>query len=130
MRNIATKCMLVLGSLLTGLIVCYSRVYLGYHTIEQVVVGALVGSLIALVWFYMIHTKISPRYFGLIVSWYMLDKIFNRFLSFNLFIFFSAILPRRISELLMLRDYTNIPDIISFQYKSERNEANRYSCKI
>lgn len=36
--------------ILMGLIVCYSRYYLNYHTLEQVVVGACIGSLFGIIW--------------------------------------------------------------------------------
>lgn len=35
-----------------SLIVCFSRYHLGVHTIEQIVVGAVIGSIFAVVWFH------------------------------------------------------------------------------
>ena len=33
-----------------GAIVCYSRVYLNYHTIDQVLVGCFIGALFGIIW--------------------------------------------------------------------------------
>ncbi|CAG0920925.1 unnamed protein product [Notodromas monacha] len=49
----------------------YSRVYLGYHTMEQVVVGAFVGSLFASAWFYIMQHYLSPCFLKILChpSW-------------------------------------------------------------
>jgi hypothetical protein len=47
----------------------YHRVYLEYHTFEQVAVGALVGILFGGVWFYAVH-NIFSNFFHLITTWY------------------------------------------------------------
>jgi dolichyldiphosphatase len=44
------KRFVVLSLLSLQFVVCYSRVYLSYHTSEQVIVGALVGGLFGALW--------------------------------------------------------------------------------
>ena len=36
-------------------VVTYSRVYLGYHTVNQVVWGGAIGSMVSLIWFLLSH---------------------------------------------------------------------------
>jgi dolichyldiphosphatase len=70
--------------------VSYSRYYLGYHTLEQVVVGAVVGIVMACAWFYYIQHHASPC--------------------------FLKILCHPWAQFFMLRDTTMIPNIMMFEY--------------
>jgi hypothetical protein len=60
---------------------------------------------------------------------FQIVKIFSfycfmvHFFAKILFFILNKINLRRISEFFMLRDYTNIPNILLFQYTVERNEA-------
>lgn len=92
------KSILIIGSFFAAVLVALSRVYLEYHTVEQVLVGAFVGTFIGCVWFYLVHSYFS-QYFHMITTW-------------------------KISEYLMVRDYSHIPNILLFQYSVERNESN------
>lgn len=92
------KAMLVSGSFLCAGLVAFSRIYLEYHTIEQVVVGSIVGILLGIAWFFLVH-RVFSQYFHFITTW-------------------------RLSEFFMIRDYSNIPNVLFFQYSAERNEAN------
>jgi len=47
---LSQKRALIASMLLLGGVVCYSRVHLGVHTLEQVLVGAAVGSLLGALW--------------------------------------------------------------------------------
>lgn len=88
---------LILGAEVTALLVAYSRVYLEYHTVEQVIVGGAIGRAFGAIWFFLVH-YIFSRYFAVITSW-------------------------KASEFLMIRDYSPIPNVQLFQYTVERNEA-------
>ncbi|KAL8812342.1 MAG: hypothetical protein Q9223_001100 [Gallowayella weberi] len=54
------RILLAIWSILFAAIVCASRVYLHYHTVNQVLVGCAVGSVVALAWFGV--TTIARRY--------------------------------------------------------------------
>lgn len=88
---------LILGAEVTAMLVAYSRVYLEYHTVEQVIIGGAIGSISGAVWFFLVH-YIFSRYFAAITLW-------------------------KVSEFLMIRDYSPIPNVQLFQYTVERNEA-------
>lgn len=88
---------LILGAEVCALLVAYSRVYLEYHTVEQVIVGGAIGRVSGAVWFFIVHYLFS-HYFMAITQW-------------------------KISEFLMIRDYSPIPNVLLFQYTVERNEA-------
>ncbi|XP_077534297.1 dolichyldiphosphatase 1-like isoform X1 [Haemaphysalis longicornis] len=84
--------------------VSYSRVYLEYHTWAQVCWGALIGSLLACFWFCLTQFILTPLY-PRIVSWHL-------------------------SELLMLRDTTLIPNVMWFEYTSYRAESRTRQRKL
>lgn len=44
------------------------RVYLMYHTVTQVIIGALLGSILAILWFLFVHFALTP-FFPTIASW-------------------------------------------------------------
>ncbi|CAF0956437.1 unnamed protein product [Brachionus calyciflorus] len=96
--QILIKSCLCLGAFISAVLVAFSRVYLEYHTYEQVLAGGLLGILCGSLWFFAVHCIISS-YFPYITTW-------------------------KISEFLMIRDYTHIPNILLFQYTAERNEAS------
>lgn len=93
------KGFLIGGSILVAVLVAYSRVYLEYHTYQQIIVGSILGTFFGSLWFFAVHTFFSKHYYIIITSW-------------------------KISEFLMIRDYTHIPNVLLFQYTAERNEAN------
>lgn len=65
-----SKLMIISASLGVALLVCVSRVYLLYHTIAQVVCGALVGIAFATVWFWLTCAVFTPLY-PWVVSWWV-----------------------------------------------------------
>nr|ACO11104.1 Dolichyldiphosphatase 1 [Caligus rogercresseyi] len=91
----------VLGLGVLTLLVSYGRLYLQYHTLSQVFVGALVGILFASLWFLLTQTLFAI-YFPVIASW-------------------------RISEFFLIRDTSLIPNIFWFEYTSARVEAKNRS---
>lgn len=78
--------------------VCIGRVYLLYHTISQVIVGAIIGTSFGLLWFLLVHVILTPYIFPRIVSW-------------------------KISELLLIRDTSLIPNVMLFEYTRSRQES-------
>ena len=97
----ATFSLLCFG--LSGL-VSYGRIYLHYHTWSQVIWGILIGAMFALIWFVIVHFLMTPC--------------------------FPWITSTRIAEFFMIRDYTNIPDVMWFDYMHARGEANNRHRKM
>ncbi|KAJ0087765.1 hypothetical protein Patl1_32055 [Pistacia atlantica] len=54
-NNGKQKWIVALSSLSLAFLTMYSRVYLGYHTVSQVIGGAFVGSSCGAVWFWMVN---------------------------------------------------------------------------
>ncbi|XP_013382252.1 dolichyldiphosphatase 1 [Lingula anatina] len=75
----------------------YSRIYLGYHTFRQVFWGAVLGAILGALWFSIVQLVCTP-FFPLIAAW-------------------------PISEYLMIRDSTLIPNVMWFEYTSHRTES-------
>ena len=86
------------GNIAVAVTVIYGRVYLYYHTVEQVVYGAAFGSLCAVAWFAVTHWVLSPALFPYLAS-------------------------TRAAEFFLLRDLTDIPHVVWFEYVNARNEA-------
>lgn len=97
--DIVWKHIVSLGSIFTALVVAYSRVYLRYHTPEQVLFGLLVGSLLGICWFVCAQRLFSPL-FDVIVSW-------------------------PVSEMLLIKDSTRIPNVLWFEYVESRKESRQ-----
>ncbi|XP_045472588.1 dolichyldiphosphatase 1-like [Harmonia axyridis] len=99
-----SKILILSSSVIMSLLVCISRTYLQYHSFYQVLIGSIVGALFATLWFaltYMVFTPLFPQ----IVSW-------------------------RISEILLLRDTTLIPNVLWFEYTNTRQEVRVRSRKL
>lgn len=79
-------------------VMSYSRVYLEYHTVSQVVWGSAIGSLSATVWFLVTQYVLTPLY-PTIAAW-------------------------RLAELFLIRDCSTIPNIMWFEYVTSRGEAH------
>jgi dolichyldiphosphatase len=92
--------MVVFAQLFVATIVAYSRVYLHYHTIPQVVVGALIGTILGCVWYY--------------------------FVNYEFIKYVPMIIEHPLARYFLLRDYSSIPRLIHFQYESEYAEAKRW----
>ena len=56
-----------------GVLVCFSRLYLGYHTIDQVLVGVGVGTVVAILW------SMIDIYFGNLLGDYICSIPFIHF---------------------------------------------------
>lgn len=116
-----SKLLIITSSVVLALLVCISRIYLQYHTFTQVFCGALVGILFATFWFFLTCLVFTPLY-PQIVSWYV------AFLCEK-----HAPTPffyRKISEILLLRDTTLIPNVLWFEYTNTRQEVRARSRKL
>lgn len=98
------KSCLVGVCIVIAIIVNISRVYLQYHTWNQVLGGTIAGLIFATIWFTFTHLILTPL-FPVIVSW-------------------------RVSELLLLRDTSLIPNILWFEYTNSRQEARARGRKL
>jgi len=99
-----TKIIIISSSVLMAVVVCFGRIYLQYHTVAQVLCGAFVGALLATLWFILTCIVFTPL-FPIIVSW-------------------------KISEILLLRDTTLIPNVLWFEYTNTRQEVRARSRKL
>ena len=77
--------------------VAYGRVYLGYHSLSQVYWGAGIGSGFAFVWFLITQFVLTP--------------------------WFSWLCSTRLFEFFLIRDYSDIPNVVWFDYFHAKNEA-------
>jgi len=93
------KLFVILATLSCAGVMSYSRVYLQYHTVEQVVWGSVIGAVFALVWFVVTQYLLTP--------------------------FYTPIANWRISEFFLLRDCSPIPNIMWFEYVNTRGEAHK-----
>ena len=100
------KVTLLLANTALALTVMYGRVYLGYHTVEQVFYGCLIGTLLAYGWFYAVDILLTP--------------------------WFPLVASLKVSEFFLLRDLTSIPNVMWFEFVNAKNESiqrNRSSIK-
>ncbi|KAF7417709.1 hypothetical protein HZH68_000362 [Vespula germanica] len=98
------RIIIVAACIIVAVLVSYGRIYLQYHSTSQVLCGALVGVTLGVAWFLITHTILTPL-FPLIVSW-------------------------RVSEYLLLRDTTLIPNVLWFEYTNIRTEVRARSRKL
>ncbi|VEL36821.1 unnamed protein product [Protopolystoma xenopodis] len=86
----------ILFILLLTFVTCFSRVYLLYHDVNQVICGLVVGAILGSTWFLLVNFVFTPHF----------PAIANSFLG-NLF---------------MLQDHTMISNIMLFEYICCKNE--------
>ncbi|XP_073994965.1 dolichyldiphosphatase 1-like [Rhodnius prolixus] len=98
------KTVIIVGCVFLATVISISRIYLQYHTWKQVLCGALVGILFGTFWFAITYLIFTP-YFPVVASW-------------------------KISELLLIRDTTLIPNILWFEYTNSRQEARARGRKL
>jgi len=99
-----SKLMVSLGCFAAALIVTFSRVYLLYHSVSQVIVGSLIGALLGLLWFLLTNYILTP-WFQTVASWW-------------------------VCEWLLIRDQTLIPNVVWFEYTIGRQEIRARSRKL
>ncbi|XP_072285329.1 dolichyldiphosphatase 1-like isoform X1 [Pyxicephalus adspersus] len=98
-RHVLSLCLMTAACL-----VSYSRVYLKYHSWSQVAYGAVVGSILAIAWFFFTQETLTPL-FPRIAAW-------------------------PISEFFLIRDASLIPNILWFEYTVTRSEARNRQRKL
>ncbi|KAK9510496.1 hypothetical protein O3M35_005270 [Rhynocoris fuscipes] len=98
------KTVIILTCIFLAILISFSRIYLQYHTWKQVIWGAFVGISFGTLWFAITYLVFTPC-FPVIVSW-------------------------KISELLLIRDTTLIPNILWFEYTNSRQEARARGRKL
>lgn len=64
----AGRVFVILSSWILAVLVCFSRIYLQYHTWMQVIVGSILGIITGISWFSVTHILLTP-YFPFVVSW-------------------------------------------------------------
>ncbi|KAJ1665878.1 hypothetical protein GGF44_002953 [Coemansia sp. RSA 1694] len=95
--NVWHKGAVQLGAVGLSVLVAASRVYLGYHSVPQVLAGAAVGLAAGLVWYLAVERVLYPS--GLV----------------------EALLDTSVSRWLLLRDSRGVPDIALAEYRLSRN---------
>lgn len=98
------KVVVAMALVAAAIVVSYSRVYLLYHSWSQVIWGAVIGLALGTCWFTLTHLVLTP-FFPIVASW-------------------------RISERLMIRDTSLIPNIMWFEYTHARTENRTRSRKL
>tara|TARA_R110002050_G_scaffold92872_2_gene194237 strand:+ start:254 stop:547 length:294 start_codon:yes stop_codon:yes gene_type:complete len=78
-------------------------VYLGVHTVEQVLVGCGVGVLFGVMWYYLMEKLIAPTIFPVIENW-------------------------EISKMLYIRDNSSIHNVLSVEYESTMKYRKNGKC--
>jgi dolichyldiphosphatase len=96
-RDVTCRVIAALVAIMVACFVCYSRIYLVYHSWPQVVCGSILGSVLAAIWFLIVHVLLTPL--------------------------FPLMLHNMFAEWLLLRDLTLIPHIMWFEYVQARSEA-------
>uniref|UniRef100_A0A0X3NXM7 Dolichyldiphosphatase 1 n=2 Tax=Schistocephalus solidus TaxID=70667 RepID=A0A0X3NXM7_SCHSO len=86
-------------ALLLSCITAYSRLYLGFHTFQQICIGSLIGIIAGFCWFLLVHFILIPR--------------------------FSYITDSRLGRFLMLQNLTFIPNVLQFDYLNARRASSR-----
>ncbi|KAF6201041.1 hypothetical protein GE061_005488 [Apolygus lucorum] len=98
------KTVIVVGSFLIAILSSFGRIYLQYHTWQQVLCGAALGSFNGTIWFALVHFALTP-YFPYVASW-------------------------KISEFMLLRDTTLIPNVLWFEYTNAMRESRMRGRKL
>ncbi|XP_068644157.1 lipid phosphate phosphatase gamma-like [Aristolochia californica] len=86
-----------------ALLTMYSRVYLGYHTVEQVFAGAVLGLLLGAIWFWMVN------YF---------------FINY-----FPAIEESFCGRFFYIKDCSHVPNVLKFEYDNARAARMRMAAR-
>lgn len=82
-----------------AVIVCVSRIYLYYHTLEQVFIGFVIGSICGILWFCVVEKLCMP--------------------------YSQKLVNTKLGEFFLVRDSSAIPDILWFEYTATRSEVRQ-----
>ncbi|KAK7267641.1 hypothetical protein RIF29_20319 [Crotalaria pallida] len=83
----------------TAFLTMYSRVYLGYHTVAQVLAGTALGVFLGAAWFWVVN-NVLYLYFPLIE-----ESVFGR--------------------MFYVKDTSHIPNVLKFEYEKARAERQK-----
>lgn len=98
------------------------RVYLGYHSWQQVLCGGLLGATVAGLWFLLVQvspTCLSSHIAGLSPIHL---SLYSQFVFTPLF---PWLVHNRVAGWLLLRDLSLIPNVMWFEYVQSRTEAKQ-----
>ncbi|OAD54922.1 Dolichyldiphosphatase 1 [Eufriesea mexicana] len=98
------RIIIIAACIIVAILVTYSRVYLLYHSSSQVLWGTFIGIILGTTWFIITYIVLTPIFPIIVSCW--------------------------ISEYLLLRDTTLIPNILWFEYTNIRTEARARSRKL
>uniref|UniRef100_M4BUL3 Dolichyldiphosphatase n=1 Tax=Hyaloperonospora arabidopsidis (strain Emoy2) TaxID=559515 RepID=M4BUL3_HYAAE len=85
--------------IVTSCLTCYSRIHLNYHSVDQVIAGAVVGVLTGVGWYTFI-SAVSPWLFPLVAT-------------------------SRLAKLFFVRDVSHIPDLTVYQHEISSTKLNK-----
>ena len=74
--------------------VAYSRLYLHYHSLDQILVGLFVGGVFGVLWQGIYHYYLTPSSF------------------------YKSIATSLICQKFYIKDYSNIPNVLVFEYEN------------
>ncbi|KAJ8659859.1 hypothetical protein O0I10_004452 [Lichtheimia ornata] len=103
--HIMYKVLATLGMVSLSLLVCYSRIYLEYHSAMQVAAGMGVGSLYGLLWHWILEFVIRPS--GII----------------------DRLLDTPLAKLFYLRDMRAIDNVARWEYHQWLQQRQKSKCK-
>jgi len=103
-RYFLTRHIIFLIVLISSIMVCLSRVYLGYHSREQVLIGSAIGMIVGILW-YSIADPITVKYL------------------------FPSIKNNPIVKFCLIRDSSSVKDIIRFEYVNVFNSSQNIEGK-
>lgn len=82
----------------------FLRIYLEYHYVNQIFIGALVGITMGCIWFFVVHVILTPWFPWIVSRW---GSILIPHISFS-----------KLGRLLMLQDFTHVPNIFRVEYNA------------
>uniref|UniRef100_A0A7N0UAL4 Phosphatidic acid phosphatase type 2/haloperoxidase domain-containing protein n=1 Tax=Kalanchoe fedtschenkoi TaxID=63787 RepID=A0A7N0UAL4_KALFE len=99
----STKCVFDALNWSLAVLTMYSRVYLGYHTVAQVLAGASLGIVLGALWFWVVNTK--------------------------LYCYFPLIEESALGRMFYIKDTSHIPNVLKFEYDNARAARKKFDCK-
>jgi len=96
---IIRKHIIAFSSISAAVLTSVSRMYLHYHTLEQVVIGLVIGCVSGILWFCIVFSFCMP--------------------------FAQQLVNTKLAEFFLIRDSSSIPDILWFEYTATRTEARQ-----
>jgi len=100
-RHLLWKPLLIVSTYCYAVLVAYSRLFLGYHSREQIIVGACLGVIIASLFYRFAHTRVTR-------SW------------------FHRLEHSVVGKYLLLKDtFSIVPNVWLFEYDNYRQQQQR-----